>query len=65
MLLEVRACSSANAVYTRCGGLCGPSCDNPVPFPCPCKEGCSCKDGYIKTTIGGPCVLKGQCPVSS
>ncbi|XP_065188586.1 uncharacterized protein LOC135819326 [Sycon ciliatum] len=50
-----------NEEYTRCGGICQPSCGSSVVCRA-CRPGCSCKRGYIKKTANGRCIRKSRCP---
>jgi hypothetical protein len=52
-----------NEKFTECGSLCPLTCDNNVPRLCPevCLETCVCKKGYVRSTLGGPCVPQDSC----
>ncbi|CAG9839244.1 unnamed protein product [Diabrotica balteata] len=45
-----------------------PTCDNPKHLPCTrpcpriCINECLCKEGYVRNTRSGECVLPRQCP---
>lgn len=56
-----------NAIIVPCGDPCPLTCENkddPGPRPCPkicIKNGCKCKDGYVKGK-DGKCTLAKNCP---
>ena len=56
----------ANAYYKNCGSNCEPSCERSVSIFCEnsCKEGCFCKEGYIKASHdSNECIPKEECPL--
>ncbi|XP_068906955.1 tenascin-like [Tenebrio molitor] len=66
--VPVAACENVpkcteNEEFTECGSLCPLTCDNNVPRLCPevCLETCVCKKGYVRSTLGGPCVPQDSC----
>ncbi|XP_050562712.1 zonadhesin-like isoform X4 [Spodoptera frugiperda] len=57
-----------NATETQCGSGCPITCvnrfkENNIVCPAVCLPGCSCKEGYIYTDVGGVCVKPEDCPV--
>ncbi|KAJ3659723.1 hypothetical protein Zmor_011397 [Zophobas morio] len=56
-----------NEIYSECATLCPLTCQHKEPRVCPdiCVEGCVCKDGYIRSVLGGPCVLEDVCSAYS
>lgn len=51
-----------NSHYEICASACPTSCMSlvaPVACRAPCKEGCSCDDGYVLS--GDACVLESKC----
>ncbi|CAK9807809.1 Probable protease inhibitor Egf0.4b [Anthophora quadrimaculata] len=59
---------SVNEIYSLCGRMCEPKCDNPKPNPilCPAIEcttftaSCRCQKDYVRNK-SGDCVLLKQC----
>ncbi|UXI23224.1 L-galactose dehydrogenase-like [Sarcoptes scabiei] len=48
--------------HSICENPCQPTCDEPYPL-CTmiCKEGCLCKEGYVRVKSGGPCIKRQHC----
>jgi Trypsin Inhibitor like cysteine rich domain len=61
------SCPGVNEEYTTCGSGCGDSdCSDPnnIARICPavCREGCFCKQGYVRQN--GVCILIEDCPAN-
>ncbi|XP_072140797.1 uncharacterized protein [Dermacentor andersoni] len=59
-----RSCRGASEAYSDCGADCELVCGRPMPEGgCSghCKPGCICRHGYIRSSVGGPCVPVSKC----
>ncbi|XP_077290339.1 zonadhesin-like [Arctopsyche grandis] len=55
-------CTGPNEVFSPCSKSCEKTCDNDDPIcSTVCKPGCICKEGYVRDTTNGKCVLRQQC----
>nr|XP_054765345.1 zonadhesin-like [Lytechinus pictus] len=56
-------CIKANEVYDQCGTACPETCDD-KPLFCTeqCVIGCFCEDGFVRESVGGPCISRTECP---
>ncbi|XP_077290861.1 hemocytin-like [Arctopsyche grandis] len=56
-------CNGQHEIFSPCSKHCEKTCDNDNPFCTKiCKPGCICKEGYVRNTEIGKCVLPAQCP---
>ncbi|KAF7287535.1 hypothetical protein GWI33_005900 [Rhynchophorus ferrugineus] len=55
-----------NEVYKSCGTACPATCSR-TPEVCieVCREGCFCKDGYVRSDDTGLCIPRSACPRTS
>lgn len=58
------SCCPENEEYNECGPYCEATCTDPLRLrPCIflCKEGCTCKPGFVRDTRTEKCVPKEKC----